>query len=189
MGFFDSVFGRTKPVQPDLDALFSLPSAALTLQAALDFVPTGVGSVAFRAPSGKAFAEVQADIQELLDLDGGPKVEVTSDSFGFTWLVIRHEEQDLPGLVTDLHAINSTLKDSGFGSTLLCSMVAFRSPDGQAMGLVYLFKQGTFYPFLPLTGQTRNNMVELQVRDELRGELPIEVDLARWLAVWGAPGL
>nr|MCH9815723.1 hypothetical protein [Actinomycetes bacterium] len=91
MGFFDSVFGRSKPVQPDLDALFSLPSAALTLQAALDFAPTGVGSVAFRAPAGKAFAEVQADIQELLDMDDGPKVEVTSDSFGFTWLVIRHE--------------------------------------------------------------------------------------------------
>ncbi len=57
------------------------------------------------------------------------------------------------------------------------------------MGLVYLFKQGTFYPFVPLTAQTRNNMLELQVRDQLTGELPIEPDLARWLAVWGAPGL
>jgi hypothetical protein len=189
VGFFDSVFGRTKPVQPDLDALFSLPSVALTLQAALDYVPTGVGSVAFRAPAGRAFAEVQADIQELLDLDDGPKVEIASDSFGFTWLVIRREAQDLPGLVTDLHAINSTLKDSGFGSTLLCSMVCFRGPTGQVMGLVYLFKQGTFYPFVPLTEQTRDNMVELQIRDQLTGELPFEKDLARWFAVWGAPGL
>ena len=35
--------------------LFQLPAAAITLQASLDFVPTGTGSVAFRAPEGKAF--------------------------------------------------------------------------------------------------------------------------------------
>jgi len=31
MGFLDTLFGRTKPVQPKLDDLFALPSAALTL--------------------------------------------------------------------------------------------------------------------------------------------------------------
>jgi hypothetical protein len=31
--------------------------------------------------------------------------------------------------------------------------------------------------------------MELQVRDLLRGELPWEVDLARWFPVWDAPGL
>ena len=34
MGFLDSLLGRTKPVQPKLDDLFGLPSAAITLQAA-----------------------------------------------------------------------------------------------------------------------------------------------------------
>ena len=189
MGIFDSLLGRTKPVQPDLDQLFALPSAALTLQAGLDFTPTGVGSVAFRAPAGRAFAEVQSDIQELLDLDEGPKVESTSDNFGFTWLVVRHNPQDVPGLVTDLHAINSTLKDTGFGSTLLCSLLTLTGPRNQPLGLVYLFKQGTFYPFAPLPGDKRNNMLELQVRDEIGSDLRFEPDLARWFALWGAPGI
>ena len=188
MGFFDSLIGRSKPVQPDLDQLFALPSAALTLEASLDFRPTGVGSVAFRAPVGRAFAEVQTEIQELLDLDEGPKVETTSDSFGFTWLVVRHDPKDIPGLVTDLHAINSTLKDTGFGSTLLCSLLSFAGPQHQVLGLVYLFKQGTFYPFAPLPGDKRNNMLELQVRDEIGSDLRFEPDLARWFALWGAPG-
>ena len=196
MGLFDSILGRSKPVQPDLDALFRLPSAVLSLQAAMDIQPTGSGSVAFRAPAGRAFSEVQGEIEALLaapDLDGrpGPSVRVTLDSFGFTWIVLEHEADDVPGLVTDLHTVNSTLKDTGFGSTLLCSLIAMRTPQGSPLALVYLFKQGTFYPFAPLPGSTtqRDTMLELQVRDLIAGELPIEQTLGRWFAVWGAPGL
>lgn len=194
MGFFDNVLGRKKAVQPDLDQLFQLPAAAITLQASLDFVPTGTGSVAFRAPEGKAFAEVQAEIQALLDAGGGPKVESVRDSFGYTWLVVRRDPSDVAGLVTDLHAINATLKDTGFGPTLLCSLVAFRNPAGQVLGMVYLFKQGTFYPFAPSPGATveqpgRDNILEIQVGDTVGSDLAFEDTLARWFAVWGAPGL
>ena len=194
MGFFDNVLGRKKAVQPDLDQLFQLPAAAITLQASLDFVPTGTGSVAFRAPEGKAFAEVQAEIQALLDAGGGPKVESVRDSFGYTWLVVRRDPSDIAGLVTDLHAINATLKDTGFGPTLLCSLVAFRNPAGQVLGMVYLFKQGTFYPFAPSPGATveqpgRDNILEIQVGDTVGSDLAFEDTLARWFAVWGAPGL
>ena len=52
MGFLDTLLGRTKPVPPNLDELFALPSAAITLQAATDFVPTGIGSVCYRADEG-----------------------------------------------------------------------------------------------------------------------------------------
>lgn len=191
MGFFDNVLGRKKAVQPDLDQIFGLPSAAITLEAALGFRPTGVGSVAFRAPEGRAFAEVQAEIQSLLDAGGGPEVESVRDDFGYTWLVVRRDPSDIAGLVTDLHAINATLKDTGFGPTLLCSLVSFRSGSGQILGMVYLFKQGTWYPFAPRSGanQQRDNILELQIRDTVGSDLAVEGNLARWFAVWGAPGL
>lgn len=196
MGLFDSIMGRKKPPRADLDQLFGLPSAAITLQAALSYQPAGIGSVAFRAPQGKAFAEVQQEIQDLLDADGGPKVESQVDDFGYTWLIVRGEATDIAGLVTDLHAINATLQDHGFSSTLLCSLVVFRGPAGERLGMVYLFKQGTFYPFAPQPGSdgsgnagARENLVEIQVRDLLAGELKMEPDLSRWFAVWGAPGL
>jgi len=48
VGFLDTLLGRTKPVQPKLDDLFALPSAAIQLQAATGFTPTGSGSVCFR---------------------------------------------------------------------------------------------------------------------------------------------
>ena len=37
--------------------------------------------------------------------------------------------------------------------------------------------------------QTRDNLLEISVRDQLQGELPMETDLSRWFALWGAPGL
>jgi hypothetical protein len=69
--------------------------------------------------------------------------------------------------------------------------VPFADATGRRIGLVYLYKQGTFYPFAPAAGpqRRRDNLLEIQLRDALAGELPIEQDLGRWLAIWGAPGL
>jgi hypothetical protein len=115
---------------------------------------------------------------------------VTQDEYGFTWLLNRHDRTDVSGLVTDLHAVNTSLEAQGFGPGLLCSLVPFADAAGRTVGLVYLYKQGTFYPFAPKAGaRQRDNLLEIQVRDTLSGELPVEQDLSRWLAVWGAPGL
>ena len=65
----------------------------------------------------------------------------------------------------------------------------FADASGTKVGLVYLYKSGRFYPFAPTGPERRDNLLEIQVRDALAGELPIEKDLGRWLAVWGAPGL
>jgi hypothetical protein len=186
--FLDQLFGRSRPVRPDLDQLFALPGAALTLESALGFAPTGLGSVSFRSAEGGAGSTVTQDIQALLDADGGPKVERTVDSYGFTWLMVRHDPTNTAGLVTDLHGVNSSLEAAGFGSSLLCSLVSFT--DGtRRLALVYLYKRGTFYPFAPLEGQKRDNALELQVRAALPDDLTIEPDLTRWFPVWGAPGL
>jgi hypothetical protein len=190
VGLLDAILGRRKAVGPDLDALFALPSAAISLQVGLDMQPTGVGSVAFRAPEGRAFADVEADVRRLLDADGGPPVETATDEFGFTWLVVRSEPVDLSTVVTDLHAVNTSLVEAGFGPQLLCSQVSFRGPADEPLAMVYLYKRGTFYPFAPAAGEPqRDNVLELRVRDLLSGELPLEPDLTRWFAIWGAPGL
>ena len=193
MGFFDTVLGRTKPAKADLDDLFALPSAALTLQAGLDFAPTGLGSVCFKAAEGAAFARTQTDVQQLLDSSSAgsaPKVELSKDSFGYTWLLVRHDPADVPGLVTDLHAVNSGLQDAGFGPQLLCSLISFAHADGRRLALVYLYKRGTFYPFAPLgTDQSRDNALEIEVQGTLANDMKVEPELNRWFPVWGAPGL
>ncbi len=189
MGLLDRVLGRSKPPAPNLDQLFAVTDAAVTLQASAGFVPTGLGSVCFRAAEGGAFASTQAEIQALLDADAGPKVEASSDAFGFTWLLCRHPPDELPALVTELHAVNASLQDHGFGPSLLCSLVSFRGSSDQRLALVYLYKRGSFYPFAPMDGERRDNALELQVRGMLTNDVTVEPDLSRWFPVWSAPGL
>lgn len=185
--FLDSLLGRTRPKGADLDALFGLPNAAITLETTLGFHPSGSGSVCYRAAEGAAAAQTQADIVALLAAtDDGPHVERSQDSFGYTWLTCRQPE--MSDLCTDLHAINTSLEEQGFGSGLLCSMVTFTDAADRTVGLVYLYKQGTFYPFAPTGAQARDNLLEIQLRDALTGELPLEKDLGRWMALYGAPG-
>ena len=189
MGFWDVVRGQERRKGPNLDNLFALPGAAITLQTALGVIPTGLGSVCFRAAEGGASVETEADAVALVEADGGPKVERSVDSFGFTWLVLRAAPEDVSGLVTDVHAVNTALESQGFASGLLCSLVGFADGTGRRLSLVYLYKQGTFYPFAPTGAQSRDTLFERQVRDLLASDLTIEPDLSRWMPLWGAPGL
>lgn len=194
MGFLDTLLGRSKPVRPDLDQLFALPSAAVTLRAAAGFGPTGLGSVCFASVEGGAFAQIQHDVRALLDADtgrGGIPVEFSRDGYGYTWLLSRHPAGEPESTVNDLHAVNTLLQDGGFGPQLLCSLMGFRATGERPLALVYLYKRGTFYPFAPLPGggEKRDNALELEVRATLANDLRVEPDLSRWFPVWGAPGL
>ncbi|MFC9394569.1 hypothetical protein ACFTWS_15625 [Streptomyces sp. NPDC057027] len=212
MGLLDSILGRSRPVRPDLDRLFGLPAAALTLQAGTGFVPTGAGAVCFAAVEGGAFARLKGDVRDLLDVEAsadpdpgagaGPGVSpvtYTSDAYGYTWLTVRRPAEDLITLVNDLHAVNALLEEAGFGPNLLCSLTAFHAPESDAgsgpdrtrdLALVYLYKRGTFYPLCIRPGQQkRDNALELQVAGLLKNDLRIEKDLDRWFPLWEAPGM
>ncbi len=187
MGFLDSLLGRSKPPQADLDILFQVPQAVISLEAQ-GFTFTGTGGVCFRDVEGNADNVSIDEAEQLVRLDGSATVERSDDAFGFHWITVTRPD-DAPGLCTDLHAVNSGLDQAGFGSSLLCSTVVFETPSGGRLGLVYLFKRGTFYPFAPVGDQKRDNALELQVRGVVGSDVPVEADLTRWLALWGAPHL
>jgi len=188
MGLLDTLLGRTKPAKPDLDELFALPSAAITLEAGADLRPTGTGSVCLKPAEGGGFAGLREQINALLTADND-KYDETTDSFGFTWLTRHADASDLSDLVGDLHAVNSSLADAGFGAALLCTLVTFTDSKGSPIGLVYLYKRGTWYPFAPTGKERRDNARELQLQAVIGSDLKVEPDLSRWFPVWGAPGL
>ena len=189
MGLRDTLFGRTKQVAPKLDNLFALPTAALTLQSELDLVTSGQAGLCFKAGSGESSLNSDDDIQQLLNFDQtSTDVTLSTDDLGFRWLVIR--DADIGALVTRIHGANTTMVEHGLGPRLLCAVFGFvpaRAPGDGAVRLVYLLKQGTFYPFAPTGDDQRNNELELRVRSFLEGDLPMEKDLGRWMALWKLP--
>jgi hypothetical protein len=189
VGLRDALFGRTKPVAPKLDNLFALPSAAITLEAQLDLVSSGQAGLCFKGGSGESEVTTDDDLKELLAFDEADgKISLTTDDLGFKWLVI--EDPDLSSLVTRIHGADTTLVEHGLGARLLCAVFGFvpKTPPGEgSVRLVYLMKQGTFYPFAPTGPQTRDNELELRVKSFLGSDLPLEGDLSRWMALWGLP--
>jgi hypothetical protein len=188
MGLGDVLFGRKKLRGPNLDKLFALTTAQLTLETELNLKPAGVAAVVFKPLSAGEFARAEQEIDELLSVtaqSSGSQVRRRSDTYGFQWLVVR--DPDFEDLVTSVHLVSSELEARGFGGQLLAALFVFEG-KGKQINLIYGYKRGTFWPFIP-TGkdQERDNAEEIRLKNELDGELPIEPDLTRWLGLFGAP--
>ena len=190
MKWVDTILGRTKPTKANLDALFAVPGAAITLEAGMGLTSAGAAAVCFKPATAYDFATTCQEITELLELSGkdsGSTVTQSEDSYGYHWIVVH--DDDMSDLVTTVHMVNSSLSERGFENQLLASVFAFRDAGGVVVYLVYLFKRGTFYPFVPAAGggERRDNQKELQIQSALSGEVPLEADLTRWFPIWGIP--
>ena len=213
MGLLDTLFGRTKPVRPNLDALFALPSAMVTLQSAEGLEASPQAGVCWKPPAGQSAEDVQQEIAQLLAMpddpeatsstpgadapaslsatpaDAGP-LHQSEDKYGYRWLLL--EDPEIDNLVARVHLVNSSLSDNGWGPQLLCSVFGLHpgadaSPETKPLYLVYLFKRGTFYPFAPTGPEQRDSELELRIRAVVGSDLPVEEDLSRWFPLWDLP--
>ncbi|HLH29212.1 MAG TPA: hypothetical protein VKW77_09860, partial [Acidimicrobiales bacterium] len=189
---------------------------AITLQSAAGMTCSGRAGVCYKPPSGQGFEDMESEVVKLLGMDGTTLRKV-ADSFGYQWLVL--EDADIEALVTQVHMVNSSLADAGWGPQLLCSVFGLcRLEDPSSSGgegsagagteggegggeptvgpgrvrpsssfLVYLFKRGTFYPFVPTGSEKRDTEEELRLRSLVADDLKVEADLARWFPLWDLP--
>jgi hypothetical protein len=187
VGLLDVLRGQRKPKRADLDRLFAIGGAATTLQAGMGIAPTGRAGVCFKAVEAGLFDEIVREVEQILALAGsesGTEVSRHKDSFGFSWVVLA--DQDLDDLVTATHLVSQTLEERGFSEQLLCAVFGFRGEEGP-LYLVYAYKRGAFYPFVPRGERGRDKAMELRLQAGLGRELPIEPELERWYPVWDAP--
>jgi len=188
LSWLDSVLGRTKPLKSNLDHLFGMSTAEVTLETEFSLKPTGGAAICFRPVSSGQFADLQKEIDALLKAstkDSPLTWSSSADNFGYQWIVLHAAE--FANLVATIHMVSRELEDSGFGEQLLASVFQFRGDDHANVYWLYNYKRGTFYPFVPERNQTRNNALELKLSSVLRGELNMETELPKWYALWGIP--
>lgn len=187
MGIRNVLFGRSKLAEPKDDRLFALSTATVTLETELGLTTAGKAAVTYKSLSSGEFSRVDNDAESLIKAaarSAGAEVERKTDQYGFEWLII--EDPEIEDQVTSVHAVASELTAQGFGSQLLAA--AFRFQGGEnPVYFIYGFKLGTFWPFIPIGDQKRDNAAELELKAKLEKELPIEQDLTRWLALFDAP--
>lgn len=187
MKLFDSILGRSAPAKSNLDNLFSLPGANITLNVSGNMVPIGKAAVCFKPASGASFENAITEFQSVIETMGsGEPAPSAVDSYGYEWVTLT--DDDFGTLVTKTHMLNSTIDDAGFGSQLLCSVFPFRETEsGDTIYFVYLFKRGTFYPFVPTGDEKRDTEREMAVKSLIEKEIPIETDLSHWFPLWEIP--
>lgn len=188
MGLRDVLLGRKQLKEAAGERLFALCTAAVTIDTELGLKPGGAAGIVFKPQSSGEFVRAESEMQQLLDgvaAESGTKLDRREDEYGYTWIVLRDPE--LEDLVTGVHAISSELEAKGFGPQLLAAVFRFED-DGKPVYFIYGYKRGAFWPFVPTgDGQERDNARELELKAKLEGELPIEQDLSRWFATYGAP--
>jgi hypothetical protein len=187
VGLRDALFGRKKLSEPRDDRLFALSTATVTLETELGLKTAGVAAVTFKPLSSGDFQRVDTDIEQLIKAaarSAGSEVERKTDTYGYEWVIVH--DPDIEDQVTAVHAVASELTAQGFGAQLLAAPFRFEGGDNPVYW-IYGFKRGAFWPFIPIGDNKRDNATELELKAKLEQELPIEQDLTRWLALFGAP--
>ena len=187
MGLRDVLTGRRSLKKAKREALFALPSAAVTMEVELGLKPAGVAAVVFKPLSAGEFVRAENELQELLDVaarESSSRLERRSDDYGYEWLIVRDDQFE--DLVTTVHLIASELAERGFSEQLLAAVFRFDGGKGP-LYWIYGYKRGAFWPFVPTGERERDNAEELELKAKLEKELPIEPDISMWFALFGLP--
>jgi len=138
VGFLDALRGRSQPVRANLDALFALPSAAVTLETAAGLVSSGNAGICWKPPASQSAEDVQREITELLGIgDAGdassttpaaslPTMTQQEDSYGYRWLLL--EDPAIDDLVTRVHMVNTSLTEAGWVAALVLGVLLRSRP-------------------------------------------------------------
>ena len=121
-------------------------------------------------------SRLKQGLAELLDLaarDSGNRWSTTWTRLGFEWVVVR--DPHVEDLVTTVHLVSSDLIARGFGPQLLAAVFRFESRrDERPVYLLYAYKRGAFYPFIPTGENQRDN-----AREEPRNQAKLEGEADR----------
>jgi hypothetical protein len=194
LGLRDILTGRHQVKEPAPDRLFAISTAYVDLEAEHQIAPTGTAAIVFQSLKTSEFESVLKEMEEVVAATGGDSgttVSSEDDSYGYRWLILRNPTgaPSVEDLAVGINAVASSIETAGFGERLLCAVFAFEDAQKRRIYLIYNYKRGYWYPFVPAPGgaQERSTERELQLKAQLGSELPLEPEIERWFPLWGIP--
>jgi len=199
--FMDAVLGSSRLPKAKSEKLFAISTASITLESSLGLKPSGYAGICFKPVGASAYESARKEIQELLEYSSKEtetEFRLEKDEFNFLWAIFK--DPDFDDLVANIHLVSQTLEERGFGEQILCAIYRFDSEpesgakesqgknDGRKVVYwIYNFKQGTYYPFIPLLDKQRDSPFEFRLRADMEKEMPIEKNVEKWYPLWGIP--
>ena len=199
--FMDVVLGSSRLPKAKSEKLFAISTASITLESSLGLKPSGYAGICFKPIGASAYESARKEIQELLEYSSKEtetEFRLEKDEYDFLWAIFK--DPDFDDLVANIHLVSQTLEERGFGEQILCAIYRFDSEpesgakesqgknDGRKVVYwIYNFKQGTYYPFIPLPGMQRDSPFEFRLRADMEKEMPIEKNVEKWYPLWGIP--
>ena len=189
MGFLDALTGGKRKLKaPAKDRLFAASTAYVEMQAR-GMRSRGTAAIVFQQLDTAGFKEIAEQTEQLLAgaaADTGTAVEWKEDEFSYRWGVLR--DDDFDDLVVAVNTVSDELQAGGYGDRLLAAVFSFEQ-KGKRIYLIYNYKRGAFYPFVPGPGdKQRDNEAELRIKAQLDKEgIPWEAEMARWFPLWEIP--
>jgi hypothetical protein len=191
-----SIYYDKNKSKTDSDAVFSLSSAAITLETKLGLKPTGTCALAAKSASGMYFNEMKDEIERFLNIskpDFELEYRTVIDSYGYLWVILMG--RTLEDILAAITAVGDTIQEKGFSSQLLASIFELsqqqksnNSEKIKMQYLIYNYKSNKFYPFVPLFGKkTRDTENEMRIMASIQDEIPFERDMAMWYPLWDLP--
>jgi hypothetical protein len=191
-----SIYYDKNKSKTDSDAVFSLSSAAITLETKLGLKPTGTCALAAKSASGMYFNEMKDEIERFLNIskpDFELEYRTVIDSYGYLWVILMG--RTLEDILAAITAVGDTIQEKGFSSQLLASIFELgqeqksnNNEKNKMQYLIYNYKSNKFYPFVPLFGKkTRDTENEMRIMASIQDEIPFERDMAMWYPLWDLP--
>src|SRR5262245_18205682 len=136
------------------------------MEAQQNVTTRGVAGIVFQPLATGDFQQFVDDMQEILSGTGsemGSTVETKDHAFGSRWMILR--DPDLEDIVVGVNAVSDALAVGGYNDRVLAAVFAFQDVKARSIYLIYNYKRGTWYPFVPAPGdKQRDNERELQLK-------------------------
>ncbi len=115
------------------------------------------------------------------------KLERKSDKYGYRWYMFKSGNID--DLVGSVSLVGEELAGQKLADQLLAAVFPFKSKDDRIVNLIFNYKNGGFYTFVPkdVENEVRDTEYELELMSKLEDSIVIDEKKANWYPMWDMP--